>query len=265
MTLLPLYEERTEGLTVFEAEALSFLPHLHTHLELVYMEQGACRVTVGQEEAVLREGGLAAVFPGCVHSYKPEEEPARCLVLIAGPHLAGEYRQDLLSCQPRCPLLGRERLNEDVPHALCRLLHMTEEGDEAPAVSRAYLQIILARLWPYLELEPGAAPYRDLARRVVSYILENYQKSMTLETAAQALGVSKCHLSRVFSQKLHTGFNEYLNHIRVNYARELLRSTDRTVTEIAYDCGFDSPRTFNRAFLKVYGENPRACRRAAGR
>ena len=51
----------------------------------------------------------------------------------------------------------------------------------------------------------------------------------------------------------------------VNYARELLRSTDRTVTEIAYDCGFDSPRTFNRAFLKVYGENPRACRRAAGR
>ena len=78
---------------------------------------------------------------------------------------------------------------------------------------------------------------------------------------AQALNVSPFQLSRVFSERLHMGFNEYLNALRVDYARELLRETDLPITQLAFECGFESQRTFNRAFREQTGQSPRQFRK----
>ena len=74
---------------------------------------------------------------------------------------------------------------------------------------------------------------------------------------AKKFGVSKYVLSRVFSSTLHTNFNQYLNEYRLNYVVLLLEHTDMMITDICLESGFQSQRTFHRAFQKKFRKTPR--------
>ena len=54
----------------------------------------------------------------------------------------------------------------------------------------------------------------------------------------------------------NTNFNQYLNEIRLNYATSLLENTEMRITEIYLEAGFESQRTFNRAFQQRYNRTP---------
>ena len=58
------------------------------------------------------------------------------------------------------------------------------------------------------------------------------------------------------SSKLHIGFNDYINSLRVSNACKHLLNSDRSVTEISEIVGFNTLRTFNRAFFKQMGVTP---------
>ena len=57
-------------------------------------------------------------------------------------------------------------------------------------------------------------------------------------------------------------FRQYLNHIRLDYALGLLRTTDYSVTRVWEEAGFNSQRSFNRFFQETLGETPLAYRKA---
>ncbi|MBM6901172.1 helix-turn-helix transcriptional regulator, partial [Gemmiger formicilis] len=94
----------------------------------------------------------------------------------------------------------------------------------------------------------------------VRYLSCNFQKPLSLDTVARELGVSKYHLSHIFSSRLHTSFSEYVNFLRLNLARELLLTTDQSILELGLTCGFSSQRTFNRVFQIHMGMSPRQYR-----
>ena len=77
---------------------------------------------------------------------------------------------------------------------------------------------------------------------------------------AAQLGVSTSYLARIFSRRLHMSFNDYINRLRVQAAQDLLRSTDRPVTEVMLEVGFESQSTFNRVFRDIQGITPREYR-----
>lgn len=84
---------------------------------------------------------------------------------------------------------------------------------------------------------------------------------ITLSSVADALHISRYYASHLFSE-LEVGFNEYINSLRITGACERLKNTKLSISEIAYEVGFGSIRTFNRAFLKVSGMTPRQYRGA---
>ena len=73
-------------------------------------------------------------------------------------------------------------------------------------------------------------------------------------------GYSAHYLSRVFSEAVGINFRRFVNELRLEYARELLTTTDLPVTEIAYKSGFGSIRSFNRAFGEEYHSVPKKSR-----
>jgi AraC-like DNA-binding protein len=91
----------------------------------------------------------------------------------------------------------------------------------------------------------------------------HFLEPVTLDILSRELGVSKFHISRIFSDQLHTSFRDYVNGRRVALAQMLLLSTTNPVTEIAFDSGFNSLRSFYRAFKKEYGITPNEYRRNA--
>ena len=89
-----------------------------------------------------------------------------------------------------------------------------------------------------------------------SYVSGNFKHSITLESMARDLGVSKYVLSRIFSKTFHKNFNQYLNDARLGYACQRLENTNDTITELCLDSGFKSLRTFNRAFKEKFKTSP---------
>ena len=96
----------------------------------------------------------------------------------------------------------------------------------------------------------------DRLNTVIKYIQENYQNSINLEDMANQTFMVPAAFSRWFKQTMNIGFNEYLNKYRVEEACRQMISTQKTLSVISQDCGFDSHSTFNRAFLKAKNISP---------
>lgn len=86
-------------------------------------------------------------------------------------------------------------------------------------------------------------------------------EQITLEQMARDLGYNYTYLSAYFNQRLHTGFQDFVNQYRVSHAAMLLQGSSIPVTQVAEQCGFGTIRSFNRVFLKALGMSPSAFRK----
>lgn len=86
------------------------------------------------------------------------------------------------------------------------------------------------------------------------------EEDLSLKRLSEAVSVSENHISETLSQCLNTNFFQFVNGYRVAQAKSLLASTDKTVSSIAFDVGFNSKSTFNAAFKKSAGITPSAYR-----
>lgn len=99
----------------------------------------------------------------------------------------------------------------------------------------------------------------DDSRRILkvkNYISKNYMDELRLPELASLAGMSSSAFSRFF--KLHTGRNisEYIIDLRLGYAARMLVDTDKSISEIGFDCGFNNLSNFNRIFKKKKGCSP---------
>lgn len=98
---------------------------------------------------------------------------------------------------------------------------------------------------------------QERIKRLYQFIDENYQRKIDLQEVADMSNLSEAAFCRYFKKMTRVTFTEFLNHYRVNQAKNLLL-LDKNVTETCFDCGFESMSYFNRTFKKLTGENPLA-------
>lgn len=93
------------------------------------------------------------------------------------------------------------------------------------------------------------------------YIRKNFEQGLTLNSLAEYVGLSQCHFSRVFKQE--TGYSpyEYIILVRMNKAKHLLGTTNKTVKEIAFEVGYQSESNFCNAFTSKIGISPKKYRK----
>ena len=89
-----------------------------------------------------------------------------------------------------------------------------------------------------------------------SYIIDNCEHDLTLESAADYVGFSACYFSRMFKKITNYNFIEYLTLQRIKRAQLLLSDFNVPITEISYQAGFKSISTFNRVFRQYKGCSP---------
>jgi transcriptional regulator GlxA family with amidase domain len=87
-----------------------------------------------------------------------------------------------------------------------------------------------------------------------------YAAPLDVPSLARAVHVSPAHFNRQFRATFGESPHRYLQRRRVERAMELLRETDRSVTEICFDVGFGSLGTFSRTFRAIVGESPSSYR-----
>ena len=92
------------------------------------------------------------------------------------------------------------------------------------------------------------------------FVDKNYDKSCTLSDAAAFLKYDYTYLSKLFKCKTGMSYNEYVNHFRIGRATYLLFDKDRSISEVAFEVGYNSIRTFNWEFQKIMHATPVAYR-----
>ncbi len=90
---------------------------------------------------------------------------------------------------------------------------------------------------------------------VYAYIETHYQEKMDIIDMAKLTHLTHAAFCRYFKKMTLMTFTEFVNQYRINQAKKLLL-LDNTVTEVCFQCGFESLSYFNRIFKKVTGENP---------
>ena len=228
-------------------------PHLHHALELVWVKSGSLELGMGEELYHMQAGDVGILFPDLIHHYQVFSAGQNMAVFVnAPPFIVGAYEETLNQKAPKIPVLKASVIPEDVYRSFDALL----TTKDIP-IAQAYLQIILARCIKELTLtEKSNVESEDLIYRTVAYVSAHFNHAVSLEEMAKALGVSKYVLSRIFSKTFHRNFNQYLNDARLGFACQRLETTNDTITEICLDSGFESQRTFNRAFKERFKMSP---------
>lgn len=103
-------------------------------------------------------------------------------------------------------------------------------------------------------------PKRQPGRDIVDFIERNYARKLSMADFSAAFPYSERHLSRLFKADMEIGIFDYLRLHRMLAASVALIVSSRTITETAYDCGYESLSTFYRDFTKVFGLPPREFR-----
>ncbi|HJV59706.1 MAG TPA: AraC family transcriptional regulator [Albitalea sp.] len=101
----------------------------------------------------------------------------------------------------------------------------------------------------------------DQINAIVSQVTENVAHSMTLADFAAQLGMSESRFSRFFRRATGNTFVDFVNRVRINRACQLLMESDRYITHICYEVGFNNVANFNRRFLEIKGMTPSEFRR----
>jgi two-component system response regulator YesN len=97
-------------------------------------------------------------------------------------------------------------------------------------------------------------------QQAVRYINNNYRTDIRLAAAARESRLSPAHFSRIFKKVMSLSYRDYLNCQRITEAKNLLRTSAQSVTEIAVSLGFADPTGFGRIFKKLTGLTPSAFR-----
>lgn len=255
----PFYEDKQDEFRCTLTRDITFPAHLHSAVELIYILEGSLEVSVQNQTKRIRKDEAALIFPDMVHSYLTRDA-CQGILCIFSPAYAGEYYPFFRRQQPECPFFSAGRRNPDISLSFRRMLHYREQSR---SVSEAWLNLILAFLLSEAVLLPrDGQESTDVGYRLISYVSQHFQEPLTLDSLARELHFNKYYISRVFTARLHCGFYEYVNRLRLDYAARQLRMTDLRITAIWQDAGFESQKTFNRNFLSCYHMTPSQYRRA---
>lgn len=113
---------------------------------------------------------------------------------------------------------------------------------------------------------PGSLPdklkqfHLGTVEKARDYILSHFKENISLQRLAAHCLVSPFHFSRIFKTITKSSPHQYLNSVRLTHAKILLTETSSPVSDIAYECGFNSPEHFVTAFKQYYKVKPSTLR-----
>jgi AraC-like DNA-binding protein len=245
---------------------ISFIAHWHQEIELIYVRSGVLEVQAANHGYTARTGDLVICDSGDIH-HGNQTSDNLCLDFllfdtgIVSSHFHYNFFTDPILTQSA---MRHSALDKDWE----RLLQVLDR--ELPERKPFYQDIVRAEIrsfwYKLLRLLPVSAPQTIMQNRqaelqirlqeLLTWLEDNSTGNITLADAADKMGFSPCHFSKLFRQMTGTGFTRYLNVLRISNASRQLLETGHKMTDIALSCGFNNIRTFNRVFLEVTGLTP---------
>ena len=158
----------------------------------------------------------------------------------------------------------------DVLDDINRLMQYSEENIYHYNIQAAFVFQIICKFC--IQYRATALPEKHLQAKnsyapmivfAMEFMKKNLSQKITIDTIAKELSISPATFQRYFTDLMHISPMEYLTKLRIKQSKKLLRTTDKAIVFIAYECGFyDSPHFF-RQFKKYEGISPSQYRKSS--
>ena len=252
--MLYTIEHKTRFLYAQTLKTLTNIPHIHPHLEMIYLLEGSGTAIADNKEVPYQKGDIFLSFPNQVHSYHVAE-PVLAIMLIFTADLVKDLKEVLNSHLPLSPVISQPSLDFDAARQMQRIMEKHDSDNVYDkAITLGYLQALLGELLPLMTLVPNTSD-QDSIKQVLHYCLEHYLEPLTLDGISEALHLNKYYISHMFKERMNISFLNFLNGMRTEHACNLLDKGE-SITETAFSSGFSSIRNFNRIFVQHVGMTP---------
>ena len=230
-------------------------PHIHSHLELIYLKSGSATAVLDNEAYIIHEGDCLLVFPNQIHYYHAQK-PLEGYMMIFSSDLFEEFKELFRKKTPTQPVLHRDDLPEDMVNHLEQICQKRNSGVQfGEYTAKGFLLAILGEIFSKMKFVDIPTD-QEAIKRILHFCVEHYTEPMSLEMMSKELYLNKHYISNVFKERMNVNYKDFVNRLRVEHACSMLEK-GVSVTESAYASGFSSVRTFNRVFLKYMEMSPR--------
>ena len=253
--------------------------HWHEELELFKILKGRFRFQIASQYFDVQEGDLLFINSGELHSAMAEQNGDFVyLAVVFSPDMLEGPANDKIQLEYLSPLLDgtltvqrifqqKTPQENNLQNCFNQIYALLEEKPRAYEITvKANLFFLLSQLVQTNSIQTQPNNRRDTAtaesiKNAISYMQDNYQKSMTVAILAKHCNLSEGHFCRMFKRYTMKTPIAYMNCFRLTKAAELLESTDRKILDIALDSGFNSLSYFVNVFHESMGCTPSEFRR----
>ena len=241
--------------------------HWHDDLEFIYVLTGDIGYHVDGEHVIMKAG--EGIFVNARHMHLICNADLGCTllcvifpptVLCSTEFIASKMVNPVLNAKELAYLL----LSEQVPWQKEILTEIKEIYDNSLQENGAPdIMAAIYRLWGTLyrnidvkTVEKHKDENLILMKRMLDYLYENYDKKITLKDVCDQAGIGKNKCTELFHRYTNMSPMDYLRNYRVEKGVQLLRETDLSVTEIAYEVGMSGASYFAESLRKYRGCSP---------
>ncbi|MGI5958459.1 MAG: AraC family transcriptional regulator [Massiliimalia sp.] len=242
--------------------------HWHKEWEILRVVQGNILLYLEDETILAQTGDIIFILDGEIHGGSPQNCVYECIVFDPQPLF--NYSEMCKQCLR--PILNRQVTVQthftkkdsalsQITRQLFYSVHKKETGSQLVTLGCLYqflgtiLQKKYYREQPSLPRQSGEKMMA--LKPVFEWIEEHFSSHITLEDLSKTAGMSPKYFCRYFRAVTHRTPMDYLNFCRIEHGAYLLSSTELTVSETAYRCGFPDTSYFIRIFKKYKGITPK--------
>lgn len=245
--------------------------HYHDFCEITYVRRGSGRYLVNSRFYDVTPGDLIIFNNVEPHGWQVLDREMDVLVMMFAPELvsdpgnvfSGEYLKPFV--ERGSSFQNQIRASDEISHVIYGI--MLEIQREAQSAEKGYQNMIKAdilRILTYLarHYQTGDDSLIEQRRHLkrlepaLLYINAHYTEAIRLEDAASCAFMSPNYFSACFKKIIGRTFSEYVTLLRLKKVCELYQMTDRSMAELAMECGFQNISNFYRMYKKYEGELP---------
>lgn len=243
--------------------------HWHDLLEINLVLSGEMEVVRNNRTFRVGEGELMVLNRDDVHSIASESEDLLYVQLHLNMQEFNQYIPDiwtvLVYCSPEDNDAVQRNLKAEIKSHISNIVRLMDEQSNNIDAEKAiiyYCIDILSSLkmafGAFADSKAGGKNEEQANRvwKIIDYIYDHYDQKLSLSEVAGHVYVSDDYLSKILKKYTGRGFEEFVGSVRAEMSIRLLLNTDKSITDIAYECGFSAPKYYNATFEKNYGCKP---------
>lgn len=230
-------------------------PHFHSSIEMIYVADGCLQAVIEGRPYSIGQGRILILSSYTVHSFIRDGK-SKTIVMIVPLDFIPAYTTVLARKKFTDCICGEKTVNSEVLHCLEQMLTLGECTESNANIIKGYMYVVLGLIVNYLGLVDSGEQDNALSKEILSYLQDNYLLPISLDTLSRDFGYSKYRFSHIFSALFGCSLTEYVNSLRARHAANLLAETGLPLIEVAMSSGYESMRTFYRAFKVNFGVTP---------